>query len=54
VESYINPMDQDWDGHLIPKGSRIIWIKFDDEMYQKILDWKFVWISIEGSGNYIK
>jgi hypothetical protein len=24
VESYINPMDQDWDGHLIPKGSRII------------------------------
>ncbi len=52
VESYINPSDQDWDWNLIPKGSRILWIKFDDDTYEKILNWEFVGISIEWTGKY--
>jgi len=47
VESYIAPIEiilENW--NIIPKGAWIVWIKFDDETYQKYLEWEYVWISI--------
>lgn len=48
VESYILPVEMTvWDD-VIPKGTRMIWIKFNnDEMFQQVIDGEFVGISIE-------
>jgi len=50
VESYIMPcefvVDEDND-LIIPKWSWVLWIKFSDEVYEDILDGKYVWVSME-------
>ncbi len=48
VESYIAPINieiRPW--NIIPKGSRVLGIQFDDEMFLKIEAGEFVWISIQ-------
>lgn len=53
VESYLTLFDMDWwDDDNIPAWTWIVWIQFDDETYQKIIDWEFVGISIEWVWQY--
>lgn len=50
VESFIAPNDiYIDDDSFIPKWSRLVAIKFDDETFQKILDWLYIWVSMEGT-----
>ncbi|MDR0607078.1 MAG: XkdF-like putative serine protease domain-containing protein [Candidatus Peribacteria bacterium] len=42
VESAIATQDLEWEKGTVPKGSRLIGIKFDDETYQKVLDGEFI------------
>ena len=45
VENFVLPQDM---GDL-PKWTWLLWIKFkDDELYQAVKNWEFVWISMEG------
>lgn len=51
VESYITPIDIELEnGETIPKWSWVVWIKFEDDIYEKFVDGDFVWISIGGEG----
>ncbi len=53
VESYLTLFDMDrWDDDVIPAWTWIVWIQFDDDTFNKIIDWEFVWISIEWVGQY--
>ncbi len=47
VESYILPIDVDFDWEILHAWSWIVAIKFSDEVYQKVIDWDYVWISVE-------
>ena len=51
VESYIAPVDIQVGLNIIPQGSWIIGIQFDDETYKRIKDGDFVGISMEGKGS---
>lgn len=48
VESFITPIDipTSWED-VIRQWSRLVAIRFSDDIYQKILDWDIVWISME-------
>lgn len=49
VESYILPMDMPIDWEIIPEGSWMVALKFeDDKLYQDVLNWDYVWVSMEG------
>lgn len=52
VESYLTLTDMERNGGIIPKGTRIIGIQFDDETFQKVQEWEFIGISIEWKGFY--
>lgn len=52
VESYLTIADIERGDEIIPQGTRIIGIQFDDETFEKIQTWDFVWISIEGEWKY--
>lgn len=54
VESYLTLADMERNNTIIPQGTWIIGIQFDDETFQKIQDEDFVWISIEGLWKYEK
>ena len=44
VESYLTLFDMDrWDDDVIPAWTWIVWIQFDDDTFNKIIDWEFVW-----------
>lgn len=47
VESFVAPVEIPVGLETIPKGSWVVWIKFDDDTYKAIQDWDFVWISIQ-------
>lgn len=47
VESYILPVDIDFDWEILHAWSWIVAIKFNDEMYQKVINGDFIWISVE-------
>ncbi len=52
VESYLTISDIERGEEIIPQGTWIIGIQFDDETFEKIQCWDFVWISIEGVWTY--
>jgi len=48
VESFINPIAIPIDeNNEIKKWSRLVAIKFSDDLFKKIEDWEFVWISMQ-------
>lgn len=49
VENFIAPNDIIvWDS-IVKKWSWYVWIKFfDDDLYNQIIWWEFVWVSMEG------
>lgn len=47
VESYILPVDVDFDWEILHAWSWIVAIKFSDEVYQKVIDGDYIWISVE-------
>ena len=49
VENFIAPNDIIvWDS-IVKKGSWYVWIKFlDEELYEAVKNWEFVWVSMEG------
>lgn len=48
VESYIAPVDISVDDtNVIPQWSRMVGIKFDDDMYQAILNGEYIGVSME-------
>ena len=49
VESYVLPVDLVIASETIVKGSWLVGIKFSDGMFERVLAWDFVWISIEGT-----
>lgn len=49
VESFVTPIEMTVGGGVIPQGTRMVALKFlDDNMYQDVLDWKYVGVSMEG------
>lgn len=48
VESYILPVDLEFDSGTVKEGSWLVAIKFSDAIFQKILSGDIVGISIEG------
>lgn len=49
VESYILPMDLATDWWVLPEGTRMVALKFeDDAMYQWVLNGDYVGVSMEG------
>ncbi|MBB1557731.1 MAG: hypothetical protein HG439_004580 [candidate division SR1 bacterium] len=54
VESYLTLFDMERGDGVIPQGTWILGIQFDDETYEKIQNEDFVGISIEGLGKYEK
>lgn len=54
VESYLTLMDMERWESVIPQGTWIIGIQFDDETFEKIQNEDFVWISIEWLWKYEK
>lgn len=48
VENFIAPNDIIVWENIIKKWSWYVWIKFlDEELYKKVKDWEFVWVSME-------
>lgn len=49
VENFIAPNDVIiWD-NVVKKWSWYVWIKFlDDDLYEDVKSWEFVWVSMEG------
>lgn len=48
VESFITPVSIPVDENdEIKKGSRLVAIKFSDDLFKKIEDWEIVWISMQ-------
>lgn len=49
VENFIAPSDIIiWD-NVVKKWSWYVWIKFlDDELYESVKSWEYVWVSMEG------
>lgn len=55
VESFVAPVPILLEnGNIIPKWAWVVWIKFEEEIYNKFLSWDFVWISIEWVWKYEK
>lgn len=49
VENFIAPNDIIIWEYVVKRGSWYIWIKFlDDELYEWVKSWDFVWVSMEG------
>ena len=49
VESYILPMALDFGDDLLPWGTRMVALKFeDDDMYKDVLSGEYVGVSMEG------
>lgn len=48
VESYILPMDMDFEEGTVSKWSWLVAIKFSDTLFDKIIAWEIIGISIEG------
>lgn len=49
VESYILPVDIEFDDWVISEWSWLVAIKFNDDLFWKIQSWDIVGISVEGS-----
>lgn len=47
VESFVAPVDIEVEGGIIKKWSWMVAFKFSDELYQKVVDGKIVWVSLE-------
>jgi len=48
VESFITPVSIQIDeDNEIKKGSRLVAIKFSDDLFKKIEDWEIIWISMQ-------
>lgn len=49
VENFIAPNDIIVWENIVKKWSWYVWIKFlDDELYEDVKSWEFVWVSMEG------
>lgn len=48
VESYILPADLEFADGIVPAWCWLVAIKFSDALYQSIINWEIIWISIEG------
>ncbi len=47
VESYLLPIDMETEEWIVPAGSWIVGIQFDEDIYNQIESWEYVGISIE-------
>lgn len=42
VESYLTLADMEWNGEIVPQGTWIVGIQFDDNTFQKIQEGEFI------------